>query len=334
VFAFRSFANGTRLVWTVNRGTRPYDAMSPADLADWARMNDAFEQVGGWLADSLPMTKASDRRRSQYSATPSGKRNSLLKRGVTFEHARTQARLTAARLRETYPAAETGLDYDLQPLREHLVGDTRPLVFVLFGAVALLLTIACVNLASLMLVRASAREGEIGVRLALGANPRRIVGQLLIESLLLGAAGVAIGLVIAQAIISGVVGLQGSALPAFAAAALLLAVIGIYGVVAYVVRGRGREIAIRMALGADDGQMVRLVVRDALTVVALGIVVGVGMSLVVVRSLGSLLYGLPPSDPATFLITICTLVVVASIAAWLPGRHAARISPLLAMRPE
>jgi len=759
------FANGERLVWTVNRGTRPYDAMSPADLTDWARMNGVFEQVGSWLESSTNLTDGANAthisaaevtgnwftmlgapmalgrglrsddegldkprvlvlsyalwqaqfggdarvidRTVRLDGTPytvvgvaqpafafpasvdvwrpvlpqanwSAMRASrifhgpvaLLKAGVTLEQARAQARLTAAQLRASYPSAEQGLDYDLQPLREHLVGDSRRIVFALFGAVALLLTISCVNLASLMLVRASTRQGEIGVRLALGASSRRIVGQLVVESLLLSIVGAGMGLVLARVAIQAVVKLQGSKLPlaanvrldwavllfvgsitlcaslmfglwpavtsartnigdalrsggraagasraalrtrqvlvglqivmvvplmvgavlltrsfsrlvsvdpgfsakgvvrfdialprcggvwspdttcvgvvgsrymtkrsiqqfsaelterlqsmpgttgvaigfgapftpwarnqgaiviegepetpdrpnvveskyvspeyfatlevpimkgrsfsaadrlegqpvvivsanavsayfggadpigkrlrgmgevvgvvgdtktgalagspepavyapfdqwllpymtvlirttddpdavaanarklvavidpgvsifhlgrmqdgldastaparlaasvvmAFAAAALLLAMIGIHGVVAYVVRERRREIAIRLALGAESTRVVRLVMNEVLTVIGVGLVLGVGAALLFVRSLGGLLYDLPPTDPMTFILSIATLFVVAGLAALLPGLRAVRISPLLAMRQE
>ncbi len=287
------FTNGDRLVWTVNRGTRPYDAMSPPDLHDWGTLNSAFEAVGGWIgtgvdlvggAAPIHLTSADvsgdwftmlgvhmalgrglapgdegvgkpniavlsyglwqrqfggDRsivgrsilldgtshtiigvapREFQFPSeadiwrpvipnptwlTKRGSRFyrgaiALIKHGVTFDQARRQARLVAAQLRASYPDAEKGLDFDIQPLREHFIGSSGRLIFILFGAVAMLLLIACANVATLLLVRASGRSTEIGVRLALGAGRGRVVRQLMVESVMFAAAGAALGIALAE----------------------------------------------------------------------------------------------------------------------------------------
>ena len=327
------FANADRLVWTVNRGTRPYDAMSPPDFADWGRLNDAFEQVGGWMVSQVDVVGgaapvhltsadvsgnwfamlgvhmalgrgfvADDEGagkpkivvlsyhvwQTQFGGSGSAVGKSLLldgtrygvvgvaprsfqfpndadiwrpvipypswvnargsriyrgpvallKRGVSFERARRQARVVNGQLHASYPQMEQGLDYDIQPLREHFVGDSRRLVVVLFGAVALLLLIACANVATLLLVRSTSRSGEIGVRLALGAGARRVAAQLIVESLLLAAAGAALGIAVAEVALRVVVARASATLPlasgvsldwrvlAFAAATTIVAGVG------------------------------------------------------------------------------------------------------------
>ncbi|HTE43595.1 MAG TPA: ABC transporter permease [Gemmatimonadaceae bacterium] len=308
LFAPLPFANADRLVWTVNRGTRPYDAMSPPDLADWGKLNDAFEEVGGWMPSQVGLvgggepihvtaaevtgnwftmlgTRMSAGRglssddaepgrpkvtvlsyalwQRQFGGDPGivgrgvlidgtryvvvgiAARNftfpsdadiwrpamwdsrwinargnrffrgpiALIKRGVSFDQARRKARLAAAQLRSAYPEAESGLDFDIQPLHEHQVGGSRRLVVVLFGAVGALLLIACANVGTLMLVRASHRTTEIGVRLALGAGAVRVATQLLVESLLLAGLGAGLGLALAESAVRTIVAQQIAAVP-------------------------------------------------------------------------------------------------------------------------
>jgi putative ABC transport system permease protein len=118
----------------------------------------------------------------------------------------------------------------------------------------------------------------------------------------------------------------------FGALALLLAAIGLYGVTAYSVSRRRTEIGIRMALGANARGVVRLVVRRVAVMVALGIVLGAAASLWASRLVGSLLHGLPPRDPATFLGAALVLAAIAALATWLPARRAARIDPAQVLR--
>ncbi len=109
--------------------------------------------------------------------------------GTTLTQARAELRAVADRLHQRYPDAETGLAFDLKPLRDYLLGDARSALLILFGAVGCVLLIACANVANLQLLRANSRSAEIGIRLALGSGRARIARQMLIESLLLAIVG-------------------------------------------------------------------------------------------------------------------------------------------------
>jgi ABC-type antimicrobial peptide transport system permease subunit len=119
---------------------------------------------------------------------------------------------------------------------------------------------------------------------------------------------------------------------AFAAVALLLSLLGIYGVTAYAVGQRRREIGVRMALGADRRRVVGLVLSGGGRLVALGLVLGGGLSLVLGRTLVGLLYGVTPGDPITLAASAMVLALAAAGACWLPARRASRIDPVTALR--
>lgn len=120
----------------------------------------------------------------------------------------------------------------------------------------------------------------------------------------------------------------------FAAIALLLAAAGIGGVLAYTVHQRTREIGVRMALGAERGDVSRLVLRDGMKLALAGVAIGFVVSLVTARLLISQLYQVKPHDPETFAAGIAVLLVIALAACWLPARHAASIDPMRALRME
>jgi putative ABC transport system permease protein len=119
---------------------------------------------------------------------------------------------------------------------------------------------------------------------------------------------------------------------AVAAVALLLATIGIYGVLSYAVTRRTHDVGVRMTLGASAGDVLRLVMRRGVAVTALGVTFGLAGSLVLTRSLASLLYGVPSTDPLTYATVAALVSAVALLACWLPARRAVRIDPMEALR--
>jgi predicted permease len=126
--------------------------------------------------------------------------------------------------------------------------------------------------------------------------------------------------------------LTGFLLGTFAAIALALAAVGIYGVLAYLVSQRTQEIGIRLAFGADRSEVVGMVLRQGLALVAVGLVVGLIGAFALTRLMQGLLYGVRPNDPTTFVGVTAVLLVIALIASWLPARRATKVSPIVALR--
>jgi predicted permease len=120
----------------------------------------------------------------------------------------------------------------------------------------------------------------------------------------------------------------------FAALALVLGIIGVYGVTSYLVAQRTREVGLRLALGAQPKQVVLMVVRQGLATAAVGMAVGLIAAFATTRLMGTLLYGVSPTDVATLLGVTVTLAVATALANYLPARRAARVDPLVALRSE
>jgi putative ABC transport system permease protein len=123
-------------------------------------------------------------------------------------------------------------------------------------------------------------------------------------------------------------------LSVFAALALLLAAIGIYGLIAYNVTQRTHEIGIRMALGAERGDVMRLLLGQGMVLAGLGIGMGIAGSLGLTRLLESYLYRVQPTDPIALSSTALLLGAVAMLASYIPARRATKVDPLIALRHE
>jgi putative ABC transport system permease protein len=123
-------------------------------------------------------------------------------------------------------------------------------------------------------------------------------------------------------------------LVSFGAIATALALLGIYGVMAYSVSQRTREIGIRIAIGARQADVSRMVMRHGITLTAAGVLVGIGASLALSKLIASQLFGVRPSDPVTIVSVLLVMMAVAAAAAYLPARRAASVDPVIALRSQ
>jgi putative ABC transport system permease protein len=120
----------------------------------------------------------------------------------------------------------------------------------------------------------------------------------------------------------------------FAGLAVILSMAGVYGVMAYTVGQRSGEIGLRMALGANTGDVLKLVLRQGLTLATIGLVIGLAGAFATSRLLTGMLFEVKPNDPQTYSGVAALLGIVALAASYIPGRRAARIDPLVALRQE
>ncbi|MEO8188872.1 MAG: ABC transporter permease [Acidobacteriota bacterium] len=245
---------------------------------------------------------------------------SRLKPGVTVERAQAEMNLISERLARQYPEDDAEWGAVVVPLRDDIVGDVRPLLVVLLGAVAFVLLIACANVANLMLARTFARRKELALRSALGASRERLLRQLIAESLLLSLIGGILGVLLAQFAVKGMLSLLADQLPRFADVRLSLSVLmfalvisiltGILAGLAPALRATAMNLAetLKQGLGRTDSDSGGNKTRSALVVteVALSLVLLMGAGLLI-RSL-LLLHGVDPGfDPrnvTTFSVSI------------------------------
>ena len=123
-------------------------------------------------------------------------------------------------------------------------------------------------------------------------------------------------------------------LATFAGLAMVLAALGIYGVMAFDVTRRSQEIGLRMALGAERGSVLRLVLSQGLVIAGIGVAIGLIMALALTRVLQTQLFGIDATDPMTFVTVAGALLAVATLATLLPAMRATRVSPVVALRYE
>lgn len=215
--------------------------------------------------------------------------------GVTLEQAQTEMSAIARRLEQSYPEANDGMGVLLEPLRASIVGDVRQPLLLLLGAVALVLLIACANIANVLLVRGTARRTELAVRAALGASRRQLAMQVGVESLLLALAGGALGVLAAYACLQWLMGLAPPSLPRLDAIRLDGSVLGItaavtvlcgmlFGLVpALEAGGRGPAEAIRQggrgAVGGSAAERLRPVLVVSQFALAVMLLAGAGLML-------------------------------------------------------
>jgi predicted permease len=274
------------------------------DLLGTLRSREVFVPIGQW-GNSILMS-----RDAGLGFHGIGR----LKPGVTLAQARADMERVTQNLAATYPDADKGIGAALIPLRERMLGEVRPFLLLLFGAVGFVLLIACVNVANLVLARSTGRAHEISIRMALGAGRGRILRQLLTESLLLAAIGGGLGVLLAAAGTTAALRLLPTTLPraaevgmdgrvlAFAAAITLLAGIG-FGLMP-ALKATKSKVQTALKEGGRGGSGTRHRVQHALVTaeMALALVLLIGAGLMI-RTL-SALWNVSPGFDAKNVLTL------------------------------
>jgi ABC-type antimicrobial peptide transport system permease subunit len=279
-----------------------------------------------------------------------------LKPGATIEHARAQLATIWPEVRQAaLPPTYTGprqseflsVGLQLTPASEAVEREIRtryvqPLG-ILLGIASLVLLIACTNVASLLLSRASVRRHEIGVRLALGGSRWRVGRQLITEGVMLSLAGAVTGVVLsfwACATITDVV-FEELLVPVVFDGTPDLIVVGVttalavaVGILCSALPAWRAKVGIRMALGADRHRVVRDVFGEGVAVTVAGLAGGGVIALVAVQVVSPLLFGVTPQDPRTLAVAAVSLLAIAILACAVPAWKAARVDPMTALRCE
>ncbi len=290
-----------------------------------------------------------------------------LREGLHMSAAQLRLDALAAALATEYPATNAGWGIRVTPLSGQLIDPARRPLGVLSGAVGLLLLTACANVAGLLLARSTARRGvgvvgdvrhhdlrqgpQPEIFLPYAQNPYPALNVVLrtrpgeapsiaaIEALVteINPDQPVHSVVAMRELVAATLARQRFAatlLIVFAGIALLLTTVGTYGVVAWSVSRRVRELGIRSALGARSSEVRVMVVREGLGLGMMGVLMGLGASLLLIRSLDGLLYEVRSDDAATRFIVGAGLLVVTAAASYLPARRASAVEPTEALRSE
>ena len=226
-----------------------------------------------------------------------------LKPGVTLAAADADLSAVASALAQEYPKTNEGRGVTLEPFADAVIGaDLRQTSMLFLGVVAFVLLICCANVANLLLARATVRSVMTLEDVAWEATGRHRFRAVLVT--------------------------------AFAGLALVLAMVGLFGILAYSVQRRIRDLGVRRALGATTGDVVRSVLSGVARVLTIGLLMGVALSVALGRVLESMLVGVQPLDPLTFVLVVAVLGLTALVAVAGPAWKATRVDPVVALRAE
>jgi len=239
----------------------------------------------------------------------------------------------------------------IRPLKQEVIGNVSDVVWVVMGTIGLVMLIACANVTNLLLVRVEARHQELAVRAVLGAGWGRIVRGLLVESLILGLMGGALGVGVADWGVRLLVAIGPANLPRLSEISLDTRTLGfavllsllsglLFGLVpALKYSGPRTSLALRSAGRTTSVSRERHRARNALVVgqvamALVGVAIGIGAAFGLMQLMTNLLFGVTPNDPTTFAGVAALLILVALLACYLPARRATRVDPMVALRYE